>query len=123
VTTVTFSVCAQTSIQKPKKEKYKTKQKRTNMETNQKIAEITLEIKKPRVRHATFHEKRLRLKCQPCAIFCCKLGGPKLSERDIQRLKQIRNNAMEFLDTNGCVKNCTPFSRHIILTIPAENHL
>lgn len=102
--TVTFSVYAPNFNQNLKREKYhKIEEKR--MRTKQKIAEILLDIKDRRVQHITFYEKRLRFKCQRCAVFCCKLGGPKLSERDIQHLKQIRSNASEFLDIHGRLRD------------------
>jgi Fe-S-cluster containining protein len=75
------------------------------METEQKIAEIILDIENQRAPKITFYEKKLRFKCQCCAIFCCRLGGPKLSERDIKRLKQMRRNATEFLDISGRLRS------------------
>lgn len=75
------------------------------MENGQKIAEITIDTKSQQIQNITFYGKRLRFKCQRCAIFCCKLGGPKLSEKDVERLRQIRSNTLEFLNNNGYLKS------------------
>jgi len=69
------------------------------------IAEFTWNPKTKQVERLKLYHSNIRFKCQRCATFCCKLGGPKLSERDIQRLKQIRINVAEFLDTRSCLKN------------------
>jgi len=46
-----------------------------------------------------FRGSPLRFKCQRCASLCCKLGGPKLSLKDIESLKQAGNNPEKFLVT------------------------
>jgi Fe-S-cluster containining protein len=52
------------------------------------IAELTFDPKTKRLMKIEFLSKNLRFKCQRCAVFCCKLGGPTLSAKDVQRLKQ-----------------------------------
>jgi len=52
------------------------------------IAEIAIEPKTRRITKVNFHRTHLRFRCQRCAVFCCKLGAPKLFHRDIERLKQ-----------------------------------
>jgi len=68
------------------------------MESDTKIAEIAI---KPRTKHAislNFHGDPLRFRCQRCAVFCCKLGGPKLMGKDVERLSQAGYDLDTFLD-------------------------
>ncbi len=65
---------------------------------NENIAEVTVEPKTKRVTKIVFHQKRLRFKCQRCAVFCCKLGGPKLTERDVDDIEQAGYRLKEFLE-------------------------
>jgi len=68
------------------------------MEFNGKIAEITLEPKIRRVITLNFSGVHLSFRCQRCAVFCCKLGAPKLLTFDIERLKQAGHSLSTFLD-------------------------
>ena len=52
------------------------------------IAELTFDPKTKRLVKIEFLREDLKFKCQRCAVFCCKLGGPALSAKDHQRLKQ-----------------------------------
>jgi Fe-S-cluster containining protein len=40
----------------------------------------------------------VRFKCSRCATFCCKLGGPKLTRKDIERIKQAGYTVKDFLE-------------------------
>jgi len=73
--------------------------------TEEKIAELTLNPKTKKVEKLKLHQSNIRFKCQRCATFCCRLGGPGLSEKDIQRLKQARPNTSEFLDAYSNLRN------------------
>ena len=64
------------------------------------VAEILLNPRTQRIMNLTLHEKRLRFKCQQCAVFCCKLGGPTLSEKDVKRIEQVGYCVEKFLDKN-----------------------
>ena len=45
-------------------------------------------------------------KCQRCAVFCCRLGAPKLLRKDIERLEQAGHRAGDFLDRErGSIKS------------------
>jgi len=46
----------------------------------------------------SLHQKHLRFKCRRCATFCCKLGGPKLTKKDIERIEQAGYGAKDFLE-------------------------
>jgi Fe-S-cluster containining protein len=52
------------------------------------IAEITFNPKTKRLKKLDLLRKDLRFKCQHCAVFCCRLGGPALNVKDVQRLRQ-----------------------------------
>ena len=65
---------------------------------NENIAEITVNPKTKRVTKIIFHQKHLRFKCQRCAVFCCKLGGPKLTEKDVDYIEQAGYRLEEFLE-------------------------
>jgi len=67
------------------------------MESEGNIAQIDLEPKTRTVKHITLCVKNLRFKCKRCATFCCKLGGPTLSSRDVERLKKAGCKEVEFL--------------------------
>ena len=84
------------------------------------IAELTLNPKTRQVEKLKLYQSNIRFKCQRCATFCCKLGGPKLSEKDAQGLKQTRSNPIEFLDIHGCLRNKEDGSC-IFLKFDAEN--
>ncbi len=72
--------------------------KMLNLELSGNIAEITLNPKTKGITKITFHQKRLRFRCHRCATFCCKLGGPKLTKRDIERIKQAGYPVEDFLE-------------------------
>ena len=52
------------------------------------IAELTFNPKAKRLKKLELLRKDLRFKCQRCAVFCCRLGGPTLNVKDRQRLRQ-----------------------------------
>jgi len=93
------------------------------MEFNGKIAEITIEPKIKRVITLNFSGVHLSFRCQRCAVFCCKLGAPKLLTFDIERLKQAGRSPHTFLD----VKQAGPKSKKdgscIFLSYNAEEGL
>ncbi|MGQ9460523.1 MAG: YkgJ family cysteine cluster protein [Candidatus Bathyarchaeaceae archaeon] len=64
---------------------------------NETLARITINPETKKIRNLSLHQK-LRFKCRRCAIFCCKLGGPWLTEKDIKRIKQAGYNAKDFLE-------------------------
>lgn len=68
------------------------------MNPTENIAYISLEPKTLRVKRITLYERRLRFRCKRCATFCCKLGGPALSLKDVESLKKAGRREAEFLD-------------------------
>jgi Fe-S-cluster containining protein len=71
-----------------------------------KIAETSIEPETGKVKHVTLFGDSLRFRCERCAIFCCKLGGPRLSSKDIAQLKKAGLSTAKFLDAiHECLKN------------------
>jgi Fe-S-cluster containining protein len=55
-----------------------------------------------RITNIVFLRKDLKFKCQRCAVFCCKLGGPELNTKDLQRLKHAGYDAEKIVkNTNN----------------------
>jgi Fe-S-cluster containining protein len=76
------------------------------MDSEEKIAEIRIEPETSNVKHIALFSDNLRFKCRRCAAFCCKLGGPRLSSKDVERLRRAGLTRAELLDaTNGSLKN------------------
>ncbi len=63
------------------------------------IAELTFDPKTKRLTKIKFLRKNLRFKCQRCAVFCCKLGGPTLNVKDLQRLGQANVKEKNFIES------------------------
>jgi len=62
------------------------------------LARITINPETKQIRGLSIHQKSLRFKCRRCAIFCCRLGGPNLTRKDIERIKQAGYYAKDFLE-------------------------
>ena len=65
---------------------------------NNVLAEITVDPAVRRVNRIDCNKSDVSFRCQRCAIFCCKLGPPKLSKSDVERLKLSGRNLNRFLD-------------------------
>jgi Fe-S-cluster containining protein len=76
------------------------------LDSDGKIAEISIEPQTGNIKHIELFSNSLRFKCRRCGTFCCKLGGPVLSSKDVERLKKADLTSAEFLDTtNGRLKS------------------
>jgi Fe-S-cluster containining protein len=76
------------------------------LDPDEKIAEISIEPETGKVKHIALFDNDLRFKCQRCAIFCCKLGGPRLFSEDVEQLEKGGFTEAAFLDeTSGRVKS------------------
>lgn len=62
------------------------------------LAKIVIDPKTKQIMDTTFYKRNFRFKCKRCATFCCKLGGPNLSEKDIQRIKKAGHIKDDFLE-------------------------
>ena len=65
---------------------------------NETLARITIHPETKQIRDLSLYHKNLRFKCKRCATFCCKLGGPKLTVKDVERVKQAGYNVKDFLE-------------------------
>ena len=68
------------------------------MELNGEIVRIFFDPKTRQILDITICEEHARFECQRCATFCCKLGGPKLTKKDIQRIEQAGYSPRKFLN-------------------------
>ncbi len=68
------------------------------MKLNETLARITINSETKQVKDLSLHQKHLRFKCRRCAIFCCRLGGPWLTGKDIERIKQAGYDTKDFLE-------------------------
>jgi Fe-S-cluster containining protein len=70
------------------------------------IAEVSIDPETGKIKHLAVFVNNLRFKCQRCATFCCKLGGPRLSSKDVEQLQKAGLARAEFLDpANGRLKS------------------
>jgi Fe-S-cluster containining protein len=95
-------IIARLKIRKP----HKTFRSPHALDSNSDIAEISFEPETGSVKHIVLFGDSLRFKCRRCATFCCKLGGPRLSSKDVEQLKKAGLTRTEFLDaTSGRLKS------------------
>jgi len=52
------------------------------------VAEISFGSDEAEITNIVFHSRNLRFKCQHCASLCCRLGGPPLNQKDIDRMRK-----------------------------------
>jgi Fe-S-cluster containining protein len=69
----------------------------SGLKLNEEIAGIILNSDHKQVFDITVYEENLRFECRRCAAFCCKLGGPNLTRKDIKRITQGGYKAREFV--------------------------
>jgi len=87
------------------------------------IAEITVDREARRIRKIDHHVNRLTFKCQRCGIFCCKLGGPRLTRQDVNRLAQARYETSEFLNVGNVSLRNRKDGSCIFLLFDALSHV
>lgn len=64
---------------------------------SEKIAEASFNPKTKRIIRMILHQ-HLRFRCRRCATFCCKLGGPQLTQKDIERIKKEGYTTKDFVE-------------------------
>jgi len=67
-----------------------------SLESNEEIATIFLDPETKQVSDITIHKENIRFKCRRRATFCCQLGGPELTEKDIQSIVRDDHKAKDF---------------------------
>lgn len=65
---------------------------------NEILARITVSPETKRIKVLSIHRKHLRFRCRRCGVFCCRLGGPKLTRKDIERIKEAGYDVKRFLE-------------------------
>ena len=68
------------------------------VQVGENIAKIVVDPKTKQIVDMTFYKRNFRFKCKRCATFCCKLGGPNLTEKDVQQLKKAGYATDNFLE-------------------------
>lgn len=70
-----------------------------NLDQAENVAEVNFNPETKQVTKLTICQKLLRFKCRRCATFCCKLGGPTLTQRDVERITQAGYHVEYFLES------------------------
>jgi Fe-S-cluster containining protein len=65
---------------------------------NEVLALITLDSKPRGVADLSLEQKCFRFKCKRCTALCCKLGGPVLTRKDIERIADAGYPKENFLE-------------------------
>lgn len=66
---------------------------------NNLVAKIFIRSSEADTTNMILYLRDLRFKCQRCASLCCKLGGPPLSRKDIDRIKRAGYDPQEFSES------------------------
>jgi hypothetical protein len=64
----------------------------------EKIAGITVNPETRQILDIHLYERNLRFKCKRCAVYCCKLGGPSLTKKDIEQIESTGHDISEFIE-------------------------
>ena len=62
------------------------------------IAKVKVDPETGRLLDIHLFEKNLRFRCKRCAIYCCKLGGPWLTEEDIELIESAGHKTSAFVE-------------------------
>ena len=62
------------------------------------LAKITVDSKSRQIRDISLLQKHFRFKCKRCATLCCRLGGPKLSKKNVEGIEEAGYNTKDFLE-------------------------
>ena len=85
------------------------------------LAEITVDPKARKVIRIDCHEHEASFRCQRCAVFCCKLGPPNLSQKDIKRLKLSGRSLNRFLDEHHMTLRSREDGSCVFLSLDSRN--
>lgn len=67
------------------------------------LANITIDQKRGIIK-ITIIQNKFKFGCVRCADLCCKLGGPELTEKDIERIEKAGYDTKDFLNPKGQYK-------------------
>lgn len=62
------------------------------------VAVITLDSQNTKISDITLVPKRLHFKCKRCASLCCNLGGPAITQKDIEMIKSTNYCVSDFFE-------------------------
>lgn len=62
------------------------------------IARVTVNLQTRQILDIHLYERKLRFKCQRCATFCCKLGGPSLTKKDVEQIESVGYDISRFIE-------------------------
>ncbi len=65
---------------------------------NQVLASLILEPEMKKVAAFSSKQKNFRFKCKRCAALCCMLGGPVLTNKDVERIENAGYAVKDFLE-------------------------
>ena len=65
---------------------------------NNTIAILILDLKNRTIRDIQITQNQFKFKCKRNATLCCKLGGPILTKKDINKIKLAGNSTQDFIE-------------------------
>ncbi len=80
------------------------------------IAEVKLDPKTGKLLDIRLLERSLRFRCKRCAIYCCKLGGPCLTQEDIEQIESVGYKGSAFVESSQ-----RKYGNHSLLTSAMKN--
>jgi len=81
------------------------------------IARLAVNPQKKQILSIRLYEENLRFKCQRCAVYCCKLGGPSLTKKDIEQVEQLESvgcNVGKCIEPSERQYRTFPFTSNVI---------
>lgn len=78
------------------------------------IARLTVNLEKRQILDIHLYEKNLRFKCKRCAVYCCKLGGPSLTKKDMEQLESIGCDVSECIESSEREYGAFPSTSNVI---------
>jgi Fe-S-cluster containining protein len=80
------------------------------------VAEVKLNPETGHLFDVHLLERNLRFRCQRCATYCCKLGGPCLTKEDIEQIESVGNKISEFVEDQR-----RKYGSHSLMTSAMKN--
>ena len=65
---------------------------------NDVVAVITLDLKNRKIADLELRQEALRFSCKRCAALCCKLGGPVLTRKETEAIRDTGYQVNDFLE-------------------------
>jgi Fe-S-cluster containining protein len=81
------------------------------------VTEITINPGTQDITAMNFSQNSLRFKCQRCAVFCCKCGGPRLSLKDVKNLERSGKISDLFVDSKDLTLKNAKDGSCLLLTV------